>query len=158
MEEGIVGKGLVNPADAGDRILHTSPRGVIQVQSGVQNGHQHTLAGKARFPHLAQADHVVAAAIGAGNGVCGQLLFRAFIYMLHIGPLDAVHRPDGLQLAIGDLNGHGVEQVGPPGNHLHLGSGPAGDGLDHGVLTAQQGATPGFDRAGGQILRHRLAG
>ena len=83
---------------------------VAHVHAGIQNGHQHSLAGEARGIIDTAADHPVAV------GGVGQQLKRGG----NEGGLHAVQLPDGLVLAIGHCGGKAVEQGGilPLGLHL----------------------------------------
>ena len=84
---------------------------VAHVHAGIQNGHQHPLAGEARGIIDTAADHPVAV-----GGVGQQLKGGG-----NEGGLDAVQLPDGLVLAIGHRGGEAVEQGGVLPLGLHLG-------------------------------------
>lgn len=106
---------------------------VAHVHAGIQNGHQHPLAGEARGIIDTAADHSVAV------GGVGQQLKRGG----NEGGLHAVQIPDGLVLAIGHCGGKAVEQGGilPLGLHLPV-NGPV-DLSQGDLLRAQQGVDLG---------------
>ena len=118
---------------------------VAHVHAGIQNGHQHPLAGEARGIIDTAADHPVAV------GGVGQQLKRGG----NEGGLDAVQLPDGLVLAIGHCGGKAVEQGGilPLGLHPRV-NGPIDLGQGA-LLRAQQGVDlgPGI-RVGHGVVDH----
>ena len=118
---------------------------VAHVHAGIQNGHQHSLAGEARGIIDTAADHPVAV------GGVGQQLKRGG----NEGGLHAVQLPDGLVLAIGHCGGKAVEQGGilPLGLHLPV-NGPV-DLSQGALLRAQQGVDlgPGI-RVGHGVVDH----
>ena len=118
---------------------------VAHVHAGIQNGHQHPLAGEARGIIDTAADHSVAV------GGVGQQLKRGG----NEGGLHAVQIPDGLVLAIGHCGGKAVEQGGilPLGLHLPV-NGPV-DLSQGALLRAQQGVDlgPGI-RVGHGVVDH----
>ena len=118
---------------------------VAHVHAGIQNGHQHPLAGEARGIIDTAADHPVAV------GGVGQQLKRGG----NEGGLDAVQLPDGLVLAIGHCGGKAVEQGGilPLGLHPRV-NGPVDLGQGA-LLRAQQGVDlgPGI-RVGHGVVDH----
>ena len=118
---------------------------VAHVHAGIQNGHQHPLAGEARGIIDTAADHPVAV------GGVGQQLKRGG----NEGGLHAVQLPDGLVLAIGHCGGKAVEQGGilPLGLHLPV-NGPV-DLSQGALLRAQQGVDlgPGI-RVGHGVVDH----
>ena len=118
---------------------------VAHVHAGIQNGHQHSLAGEARGIIDTAADHPVAV------GGVGQQLKRGG----NEGGLHAVQIPDGLVLAIGHCGGKAVEQGGilPLGLHLPV-NGPV-DLSQGALLRAQQGVDlgPGI-RVGHGVVDH----
>lgn len=118
---------------------------VAHVHAGIQNGHQHPLAGEARGIIDTAADHSVAV------GGVGQQLKRGG----NEGGLHAVQIPDGLVLAIGHCGGKAVEQGGilPLGLHLPV-NGPL-DLSQGALLRAQQGVDlgPGI-RVGHGVVDH----
>ena len=118
---------------------------VAHVHAGIQNGHQHPLAGEARGIIDTAADHSVAV------GGVGQQLKRGG----NEGGLHAVQLPDGLVLAIGYRGGKAVEQGGilPLGLHLPV-NGPVDLGQGA-LLRAQQGVDlgPGI-RVGHGVVDH----
>ena len=118
---------------------------VAHVHAGIQNGHQHSLAGEARGIIDTAADHPVAV------GGVGQQLKRGG----NEGGLHAVQLPDGLVLAIGHRGGKAVEQGGilPLGLHPRV-NGPVDLGQGA-LLRAQQGVDlgPGI-RVGHGVVDH----
>ena len=164
--EGIVPEGLVGAADAGDVAagLVVPVAGELQIQAGVQNGGHHALAGVAPAPGGAHAHHVIAVALGGTGG--GQLL-RAVVGGLHIGPLHTGQGADGIQLAVGNLDGHAVDEAGPLGHDLQAGGGcapvkhgrlQAADLRQNVLLARQQLCGQGLGVIGGQEPGHRLTG
>ena len=119
---------------------------VAHVHAGIQNGHQHSLAGKAGGVIAAAADHPVAV-----GGVGQQLKGGG-----NEGGLDAVQLPDGLVLAIGHCGGKAVEQGGilPLGLHPRV-NGPIDLGQGA-LLRAQQGVDlgPGIRVSHGVVDHH----
>ena len=119
---------------------------VAHVHAGIQNGHQHPLAGEARGIIDTAADHPVAV-----GGVGQQLKGGG-----NEGGLDAVQLPDGLVLAIGHRGGKAVEQGGilPLGLHLPV-NGPVDLGQGA-LLRAQQGVDlgPGIRVSHGVVDHH----
>ena len=116
--EGVIGECLVDAADAGDVLTVFVIGGVLQVQTGVQNGDEHALAGVAGAPDLVDAHHVVAVAGDASIGL-GQLRSLKDLLDLHAG--NAGLGFQSCDLAVGDLDGHAVDQIGPLGQDGHLG-------------------------------------
>ena len=149
--EGILGEGLVDPADAG---LEIAPGGVAQVQAGVHDGHQHALAGEALGPHIAKARHVVAVGKFALDGVAGGG-HGAVVDPLDVCIADTVHGADGIQLAVGDAQGHGVDRVDEAILHGQLLTGGLGHQGDDVILTGLHGLCPGGGV--GQIFADLLA-
>ena len=119
---------------------------VAHVHAGIQNGHQHSLAGKAGGVIAAAADHLVAV------GGVGQQLKRGG----NEGGLDAVQPADGLVLAIGHRGGEAVEQGGVLPLGLHLGVKGAFDLGQGALLRAQQGVDlgPGIRVGHGVVYHH----
>ena len=119
---------------------------VAHVHAGIQNGHQHSLAGKAGGVIAAAADHLVAV------GGVGQQLKRGG----NEGGLDAVQPADGLVLAIGHRGGEAVEQGGVLPLGLHLGVKGAFDLGQGALLRAQQGVDlgPGIGVGHGVVYHH----
>ena len=119
---------------------------VAHVHAGIQNGHQHSLAGKAGGVIAAAADHLVAV------GGVGQQLKRGG----NEGGLDAVQLPDGLVLAIGHRGREAVEQGGVLPLGLHLGVKGAFDLGQGALLRAQQGVDlgPGIGVGHGVVYHH----
>ena len=119
---------------------------VAHVHAGIQNGHQHSLAGKAGGVIAAAADHLVAV------GGVGQQLKRGG----NEGGLDAVQPADGLVLAIGHRGGETVEQGGVLPLGLHLGVKGAFDLGQGALLRAQQGVDlgPGIGVGHGVVYHH----
>ena len=119
---------------------------VAHVHAGIQNGHQHSLAGKAGGVIAAAADHLVAV------GGVGQQLKRGG----NEGRLDAVQPADGLVLAIGHRGGEAVEQGGVLPLGLHLGVKGAFDLGQGALLRAQQGVDlgPGIGVGHGVVYHH----
>ena len=119
---------------------------VAHVHAGIQNGHQHSLAGKAGGVIAAAADHLVAV------GGVGQQLKRGG----NEGGLDAVQPADGLVLAIGHRGGEAVEQGGILPLGLHLGVKGAFDLGQGALLRAQQGVDlgPGIGVGHGVVYHH----
>ena len=119
---------------------------VTHVHAGIQNGHQHSLAGKAGGVIAAAADHLVAV------GGVGQQLKRGG----NEGGLDAVQPADGLVLAIGHRGGEAVEQGGVLPLGLHLGVKGAFDLGQGALLRAQQGVDlgPGIGVGHGVVYHH----
>ena len=119
---------------------------VAHVHAGIQNGHQHPLAGEARGIIDTAADHPVAV-----GGVGQQLKGGG-----NEGGLHAVQLPDGLVLAIGHRGGKAVEQGGilPLGLHLPV-NGPIDLGQGA-LLRAQQGVDlgPGIRVSHGVVDHH----
>ena len=119
---------------------------VAHVHAGIQNGHQHPLAGEARGIIDTAADHPVAV-----GGVGQQLKGGG-----NEGGLDAVQLPDGLVLAIGHRGGEAVEQGGVLPLGLHLGVKGAFDLGQGALLRAQQGVDlgPGIGVGHGVVYHH----
>ena len=119
---------------------------VAHVHAGIQNGHQHSLAGKAGGVIAAAADHLVAV------GGVGQQLKRGG----NEGGLDAVQPADGLVLAIGHRGREAVEQGGVLPLGLHLGVKGAFDLGQGALLRAQQGVDlcPGIGVGHGVVYHH----
>ena len=119
---------------------------VAHVHAGIQNGHQHSLAGKAGGVIAAAADHLVAV-----GGVRQQLKRGG-----NEGGLDAVQPADGLVLAIGHRGGEAVEQGGVLPLGLHLGVKGAFDLGQSALLRAQQGVDlgPGIGVGHGVVYHH----
>ena len=119
---------------------------VAHVHAGIQNGHQHSLAGKAGGVIAAAADHLVAV-----GGVRQQLKRGG-----NEGGLDAVQPADGLVLAIGHRGGEAVEQGGVLPLGLHLGVKGAFDLGQGALLRAQQGVDlgPGIGVGHGVVYHH----
>ena len=119
---------------------------VAHVHAGIQNGHQHPLAGEARGVIAAAADHLVAV------GGVGQQLKRGG----NEGGLDAVQPADGLVLAIGHRGREAVEQGGVLPLGLHLGVKGAFDLGQGALLRAQQGVDlgPGIGVGHGVVYHH----
>ena len=119
---------------------------MAHVHAGIQNGHQHSLAGKAGGVIAAAADHLVAV------GGVGQQLKRGG----NEGGLDAVQPTDGLVLAIGHRGGEAVEQGGVLPLGLHLGVKGAFDLGQGALLRAQQGVDlgPGIGVGHGVVYHH----
>ena len=119
---------------------------VAHVHAGIQNGHQHSLAGKAGGVIAAAADHLVAV------GGVGQQLKRGG----NEGRLDAVQPADGLVLAIGHRGREAVEQGGVLPLGLHLGVKGAFDLGQGALLRAQQGVDlgPGIGVGHGVVYHH----
>ena len=119
---------------------------VAHVHTGIQNGHQHSLAGKAGGVIAAAADHLVAV------GGVGQQLKRGG----NEGGLDAVQPADGLVLAIGHRGREAVEQGGVLPLGLHLGVKGAFDLGQGALLRAQQGVDlgPGIGVGHGVVYHH----
>ena len=119
---------------------------VAHVHAGIQNGHQHPLAGEARGIIDTAADHPVAV-----GGVGQQLKGGG-----NEGGLHAVQLPDGLVLAIGHCGGKAVEQGGilPLGLHPRV-NGPVDLGQGA-LLRAQQGVDlgPGIRVSHGVVDHH----
>ena len=119
---------------------------VAHVHAGIQNGHQHPLAGEARGIIDTAADHPVAV-----GGVGQQLKGGG-----NEGGLHAVQPADGLVLAIGHCGGKAVEQGGilPLGLHLPV-NGPVDLGQGA-LLRAQQGVDlgPGIRVSHGVVDHH----
>ena len=116
--EGVIGEGLVDAADAGDILAVLIVGGVLQVQAGVQDGHQHALAGIAGDPDIVDADHVVAV---TGNASLGLGQFGSGVDLLNLHTGDAGLGFQSGDLAVGDLDGHTVQQIGPLGQDGDLG-------------------------------------
>ena len=119
---------------------------VAHVHAGIQNGHQHSLAGKAGGVIAAAADHLVAV-----GGVRQQLKRGG-----NEGGLDAVQPADGLVLAIGHRGREAVEQGGVLPLGLHLGVKGAFDLGQGALLRAQQGVDlgPGIGVGHGVVYHH----
>ena len=119
---------------------------VAHVHAGIQDGHQHPLAGEAGGVIAAAADHLVAV------GGVGQQLKRGG----NEGGLDAVQPADGLVLAIGHRGGEAVEQGGVLPLGLHLGVKGAFDLGQGALLRAQQGVDlgPGIGVGHGVVYHH----
>ena len=119
---------------------------VAHVHAGIQNGHQHSLAGKAGGVIAAAADHLVAV------GGVGQQLKRGG----NEGGLDAVQPADGLVLAIGHRGREAVEQGGVLPLGFHLGVKGAFDLGQGALLRAQQGVDlgPGIGVGHGVVYHH----
>ena len=119
---------------------------VAHVHAGIQNGHQHPLAGEARGVIAAAADHLVAV------GGVGQQLKRGG----NEGGLVAVQPADGLVLAIGHRGREAVEQGGVLPLGLHLGVKGAFDLGQGALLRAQQGVDlgPGIGVGHGVVYHH----
>ena len=144
----------MGPANTHLGVAGVAPSGPLQVQAGVQHGHQHTLTCEALLPGSVQAHQVIAVAVGAFFGEDAGLINGTVIHMLHIGVLHPIHGLDFSQLAIGDFHGHSVDQIGPLGDQLHI--------LAHGrqqiALCLLQLGLPGLGRTAGQILADGFAG
>ena len=150
--EGVIGEGLVDAADAGDILAVLVVGGVLQIQTGIQDGNQHALAGVACAPDVVDADHVVAVAGDTGIGL-RQLGSGVDLLDLHTG-----HAGLGFQsgnLAVGDLDGHTVQQIGPLGQDGDL-SLPVGllEGGQHLVLLLQKLIGQGLGILGCQEAGH----
>ena len=173
--KGVVGEGLVDPHHAAALgailVLGHAP---LQVQAGVQHGHQHTLAGVALAPDAFHAHLVVAVGIPGLVTVHGAAgLLGAVIHLLHIGPLDPVQIADLVQSAVRHPDGHGVDQSGPLAyngtnrltavflggvGHGRLLSGQSGHLVDDALLVIQQLLRGLLDVRRGQVLGYRLTG
>ena len=149
--EGILRKCLV---DAGHALAFL----IVQVQTGVQHGHQHSLAGVALAPGGGQIHQVIAVTVGAvltADGGSGGL-----VGVGHIGVLHFRQGPDLGKTAIRNANGHAVDQGGPLGQHLHGHLGVVSGIGDHAViqlgkylvLLLHQSLGSGLCACGGQVV------
>ena len=171
--KGVVGEGLVDPHHAAALgailVLGHAP---LQVQAGVQHGHQHTLTGVALAPDTFHPYLIIAVGVPGLVPVHGAAgLFGPVIHQLHIGPLDPVQVANFIQSAVGHPDSHGIDQSGPLAyngtnrltavflggiGHRRLLSGQSGDLVDDALLIVQQLLGGLLGIGGGQVLRHRL--